>query len=193
MKKLRSTDVTTAEFARFINRSMRWVQKMIQDEQIPKPDKNGRIKTWPAIHSYITTLQDALKAGGSEAADITAARSRLELARAEEKELEVARLKGQVVLADDVEAAWLNLVSNFRARLLSLPTTLAAQGDSLPRAELLIVATKLVEKTLKELSEMEIIDEPEPDIKPNSKPSKAKNNRKTGSGKRKTTAKTDSK
>lgn len=149
------------------------------------------MKTWPAVHAYITTLQDALKAGGSESTDITSARSRLELARAEEKELEVAKLKGEVVLTEDVQNEWMNLTSNFRARMLTLPSVIAAQGVGMERGELQALAQRLVEKSLKELSEGEPLDEQT--VATDSKPAKAKTSRKTGDSKHKAPAKTDSK
>lgn len=155
MKKLRSKYCTTSELADYLGRSIRRVQQMIRDGQIPPPNNQGHLNTWAVLNSYIHSLQEALTNGGGESESITSARSRYEKARAEEKELEVAKLKGAVVLAEDVRDEWQNMVSNFRARMLTLPTTIGLQGEGMTRTELIELAEKLVHKSLKELSEGE--------------------------------------
>lgn len=190
-KKLKATTCTTSEFAAFINRSMRWVQKMIREGQIPRTDKDGKMQTWPAVHAYISSLQDALKTGGAESNEITAARGRLELARAEAAEIEVAKMKGELVMADDVMGEWMHMASNFRARILSAGSVIAAQGANMERAELLVLVQNIHETALKELSYGEL--ENESDIPANSEPEEVKTNVKGSGGKRKTTTKTDSK
>lgn len=184
-----STNVPSSFLAKLFDISARRIQQLAKEGVIPKSE-DGQYPLLGSVKGYVKNLQASLKGGGKEHNNISEARLRVEIAKAERAELEVAKLKSEVVLADDVKDEWLNMVSNFRARMLTLPSTIAAQGEGATRSELQEIAEKLVYKSLKELSEGL---EDEPIIETNTKPTKAKTNSKGGGKKRKTTAKTNSK
>lgn len=76
----------------------------------------------------------ALSAGNEEVPDFNLERARLTRANADKAELELRELQGELLRADLVEKAMLLLVTNFRARILALPSKaapelLAADGD----------------------------------------------------------------
>lgn len=159
MEKLRATYCTTSEFAKFIDKSPRWVQQMIQDEKLPNPNESGHLPTWKTIKAYIQLLQKAAKSGSGENDNLALYKERYARARAEEKELEVEKIKGSLVLKEDVRMVWTNLSSNFRSRLISLPNIIAVQGEMMTRVELKDITTRLIEKSLNELSKQKKFDE----------------------------------
>ena len=62
-----------------------------------------------------------------KAYDYDAERARLTKAQADKTELEVTELRGQLIRVPAVENHWQGMVASMRARLLSLPSKIAAQ------------------------------------------------------------------
>jgi len=116
----------TSEFANFIGRSVRLVQLMIQKGVLPLAEK-GRLDTWDALNAYITHMQQTLG------------------------EIEVALLKSELVYVDDVMSDWMNATSNFRGKILAMPSKLAAQCSGADSATIKSVWDKMVEEALAEL------------------------------------------
>jgi len=140
----------TSEFANFIGRSVRLVQLMIQKGVLPLAEK-GRLDTWDALNAYITHMQQTLGDYDVTPADIIDARKRYALAKAEKKEIEVALLKSELVYVDDVMSDWMNATSNFRGKILAMPSKLAAQCSGADSATIKSVWDKMVEEALAEL------------------------------------------
>lgn len=71
------------------------------------------------------------KKGSKEAeqiADFNTARAKREHHNAAIAEMEAAKMAGELVSADEVLKEWQGIVANVRARLLALPSKLAARG-----------------------------------------------------------------
>jgi phage terminase Nu1 subunit (DNA packaging protein) len=79
-------------------------------------------------------------------------RDRLDRANAQTRELELARLDGRSLDRDATKAEWIRVVSTARARLLGIPSTVAAQISS-PR-ERARIATMLEEEIHRALHEL---------------------------------------
>ncbi|MEM7617357.1 MAG: hypothetical protein AAF195_03130, partial [Pseudomonadota bacterium] len=136
---------------------------------------------------YITHLQDALKYGGSENGEIARARARYEIARAEEKELEVAKLLDDVVLADDVQESWNGAASNWKVKILALPAKIALRTQAMnDRQKIEDIISELVESTLTEIALYGT-------IKQDTKQTKTTTNARNSKAKSKATTKTNRK
>ncbi len=80
-----------------------------------------------------------------------AARTRREIARAEADEIKVKTMKGEFLHAETAQKLWEQVIVAFRAKMLGLPTRLAAACESQPRAVVFEHATELVHEALTEL------------------------------------------
>ena len=151
MDSLPTPTCTTKEFADFIGRTVRWVQRLVKEGHLPSANK-GRIDTWTAIHSYISYLQSSSKFQDGIYFDIVGARARYERAKAEEMLIQLALTKGEAVYVKDVKDEWMSRMANFRARMLAIPSKIAMRCcDMSDSAEIEAVMTELVEKALLEL------------------------------------------
>ena len=97
------------------------------------------------------------KAGVAVSADSYAeynkARAKKEGHLAKLAELEEKTATGELVKADDVLKEWQNVIANVRARLLSLPSKLAAQGyGARSRGDLQRLLTEGINEALAELA-----------------------------------------
>lgn len=92
-------------------------------------DTGGKYRCGDSIRRYCASLRPAAgksAAGGSvSAADLDAARVRLLTAQAEAREMLNAQMRGEAVLAEDLEVVAGALVDAIRAKLLALPTRAA--------------------------------------------------------------------
>lgn len=75
------------------------------------------------------------------------------LARAEQREIDVAKSKGELLRAQDVEQEWTNELTNIKRTLLTVPHKLAVSvEDGLSYSEKKEIAQKLIDETLKLLA-----------------------------------------
>ena len=122
-----------ATVAKILNLSERRVQQLVKEDVLPKPIK-GRYDLIACVRAYIKYLQE--RAFGKSAApqDTHLERARLLKAQADKTELEVETLRGTLIPVEMAESEWLAMVTNCRARLLSIPTKSAFQIASLSDA-----------------------------------------------------------
>ncbi len=91
-------------------------------------------------------------ADGSEALDATQERAALDRARREIVELELARKRGELLPAGEVERVWLGQVAAAKSRLLALPSKLAGRCAGLPPHEIEVEARAIVHECLTQLA-----------------------------------------
>lgn len=85
--------------------------------------------------------------------DLNAEKKRLTKLQADKAERELRKLEGDLVPADQIQKTWTNLVMNFRAQILSLPTKLAVElGSCETAAEREALIKKGLYRALDELS-----------------------------------------
>lgn len=175
---------STKWLADFCGISDRQIQRLAADGSIPAKDpKTGLFDTEACIKAYMHNLQNALKRGGTDNAEVAKSKARLEKARAEKEELEVAKMLAEVVLAEDVQEMWENASSNWKAKILGLPSKIATQTATLhDRHDIEDVVTTMIESTLNELALYG-------NTRQDTKPAKAKANTNRRTGKAKATAK----
>ncbi len=110
--------------ARLLDLSERRVQQLVRDGVIPKAER-GRYELVGAVRGYVRYLRDLVLKSETGGADYATERARLVKARADLAEMEAARMRGALLAAPEVTAAWTEIVALMRARLLVLPDKLA--------------------------------------------------------------------
>lgn len=119
----------------------------------------GKYDLWQSIRNYIKYLQDRKVnqwSGSKEAdspGDYEAHRARLTKAKADIAELDAELKKGTAHDAEAVAAVWADMIGNARAKLLSLPTTLASQLEGMTIQERKEAIQHSVNEALKELAD----------------------------------------
>lgn len=112
--------------AKLLDVTERRVRQLSSEGVIPKAAR-GRYEVVGAVRGYIRYLRNLALKGEVGAADYGIERARLVKARADLAEMEAARMRGDLILAADVIAAWTEVVALMRARLLALPDKIAPQ------------------------------------------------------------------
>jgi phage terminase Nu1 subunit (DNA packaging protein) len=119
----------------------------------------GKYDLWQSIRNYIKFLQERkvnqwTGTGESDKpGDYEAHRARLTKAKADIAELDAELKKGTAHDAEAVAAVWSDMIGNARAKLLSLPTTLASQLEGMTIQERKEAIQHGVSDALKELAD----------------------------------------
>lgn len=141
--------ISAAELVERLGVSKNLVSYMAREDGAPCDHHGWR---WPeTMHWYIQREKARGRpAGGGE--DASRARDRLETARAEMAELELAKLRGQLMTLEQYDDVVGGAFARVRARLLNLPGKFAGEGEMKPREDLLELAQRLVDEALEELA-----------------------------------------
>jgi phage terminase Nu1 subunit (DNA packaging protein) len=102
------------------------VNQLCREGIIPKAER-GRYELVPVIQGYIRYLRDRAVKGDVHGDDYSTHRTRLIKARADVMEMEKAQMEASLIPAQDVQSAWIEVLSACRAKLLSLPTKTAPE------------------------------------------------------------------
>ena len=105
---------------------------------IPRTE-HGTYELLPCLHAYINHLRGKGMAGVDQADMFSVQRARLYRAKADIAEVERAQLAGDLVEVDDIEQAWIDMVTIVKTRLLTIPTKMA------PRLALINSPTRIRE------------------------------------------------
>lgn len=142
--------------AKLLDITERRVRQLSAEGIIPKVAR-GRYEMVGAVRGYIRYLRDLNLQGDVGPADYATQRARLVKARADLAEMEASEMRGDLLSAPDVTAAWTEIVALMRARLLVLPDKLAPvvhETTSINQAK--DVIKKAVFEVLTEISETEV-------------------------------------
>lgn len=117
-----------ATIAKLLLLSDRRVQQLTSEGVLPRAER-GRYELAAVVQAYVRFLRDRALPGSSEAAadDFHKARARRTAAEASLAEMRAAEAQGELIPADDVRAVLVSVVARVRAKLLALPTKLAAR------------------------------------------------------------------
>lgn len=144
--------VSSNELAKLFGLTIQRIHQLAADGVIPKTGR-GEFPKDECIRAYICFLKELAARPGGENEVIARSRARYEAARAEEREIDLAERKRELVHVDDVMDEVSKMVANFRARVLAIPSAVAAQGVGMTsRAELENLAKNKVYEALHELS-----------------------------------------
>jgi len=142
--------------AKLLDITERRVRQLSAEGIIPKVSR-GRYEMVGAVRGYIRYLRDLNLQGDVGPADYATQRARLVKARADLAEMEASEMRGDLLPAPDVTAAWTEIVALMRARLLVLPDKLAPvvhETTSINQAK--DVIKRAVFEVLTEISETEV-------------------------------------
>jgi phage terminase Nu1 subunit (DNA packaging protein) len=134
------------------------VAQLVNMGVIPRKER-GRYELVPVVRGYIHYLRERAIKGDAQAGgdDYAAHRARLTKAKADMAEMEREQMANALIPAVDVERAWIEVVSNMRAKLLAIPTTAAADAQAAATlAEAKQVLKEKINEALAELSEMRV-------------------------------------
>ena len=124
----KSPTVDVSTLAKLFNLTAMRVQQLATDGVVVRSGR-GKYELWPSIRNYIKSLQERKVnqwgSGSEQGGEYEGHRARLTKARADMAEVQAALLKGTTHEASAVEAVWFDMISNARAKLLSLPSKLA--------------------------------------------------------------------
>lgn len=160
-RRIEGISLTGAEFGVLIGVRERRVREL-RDKGVLASDEQGRYPLADNVRAYCAHLRPAdgkAAEGGSEAGvGLDAARVRLVTAQAEARELLNAQLRGEAVLAEDLEAIVGGTFDAVRAKLLAVPIAAAARLQGVTdqvavRAEI----AGLIENALVELAQTEVV------------------------------------
>ena len=136
--------------------SERRVQQLSRAGVIPKAAR-GRYELIGSVRGYIRHLRDINIKSETGTVDYGIERARLVKAKADLAEMEASQMRGDLLPAPDVTAAWTEIVALMRARLLVLPDKIAPvvhETTSLNQTR--DVIKKAVYEVLTEIAETEI-------------------------------------
>lgn len=132
------------------------INQLVREGIVPRAER-GRYELVPVVQAYVRYLRDRAVKGDVHGDDYSAHRTRLVKTRADLMEIEKAQIEGKLIPAHDVEAAWIEVFSNCRAKILSIPTKTAAEvlgADSLNAIKGILKSA--VNEALAELAHVEI-------------------------------------
>jgi phage terminase Nu1 subunit (DNA packaging protein) len=151
-----SPSVEVGTLAKLFNLTAVRVQQLVSDGVVIRVAR-GKYDLWQSIRNYIKYLQERKvnqwTGTEGEPDGYTQHRARLTKAKADKAEVEAALIKGTAHEAQAVSAVWSDMVANARAKLLALPTKLAAQLEGMTIAERQSAIHTVVLQALTELSE----------------------------------------
>ncbi|KEO84768.1 type IV toxin-antitoxin system AbiEi family antitoxin domain-containing protein [Tumebacillus flagellatus] len=116
--------VSTSELARVFGKSTRWVNDLTHDEVLEKV-KHGTYRLPDSVQRYIEHLKKQYEEGGG--IDYAFEKAAHERVKRKKAEIELAAMEGQMHSSADVETVMNDMVGNFRAKMLALPSILAPQ------------------------------------------------------------------
>jgi phage terminase Nu1 subunit (DNA packaging protein) len=99
--------------------STRWVQRLVDEHDMPRAER-GQYDAVTVVRWYIRFLKK--EATESD----THQRTRLQRANADLRELDLAKRRGELVEVETIKNAVTDLILASKARLLSIPTKMAA-------------------------------------------------------------------
>lgn len=132
------------------------INQLAREGIIPKVER-GRYELVPVVRAYIQYLRMGNLKRDLPEDDYTTHRMRLTRARADIMEMEKAQMEEKLIPAGDIESAWIEVVANMRAKILSLPTKAAPElfaAESL--SEVKSILKEQIFEALTELENVEI-------------------------------------
>ena len=158
--KLAGVTFSAAEFGALVGVSERRVREL-RDQAVLTSDAKGRYapENVAAYCAHIRPASGSASAGGSEGgAALDVARVRLVTAQADARELLNAQLRGEAVLAEDLEAIVGGTFDAVRSKMLAVPVSAAARLAGVSeKVEMQAIIAGLVNDALSDLASTEIV------------------------------------
>jgi phage terminase Nu1 subunit (DNA packaging protein) len=139
--------------AKLLMLTERRVQQLAAEGSIPKPER-GKYELAPTVQAYIRYLRDRSVGADMNGDDQAGAyKTRMLKAKTRVAEAEADQVDGALLRRSVVEVAWTRMISNMRARLLSIPSKIAPLVHSAPSIAAVSAAlTSAIHEALEEIS-----------------------------------------
>jgi phage terminase Nu1 subunit (DNA packaging protein) len=116
--------VPLATVAKLLDLTERRVNQLAKEGVLPKTAR-GRYELVPVVRAYIAYLRQKAVNSDVSRDDWQTQRTRLTKLKADMAEMEKLQMQDRLIPADDVSDAWEAMVSNMKAKMLSLPSKVA--------------------------------------------------------------------
>jgi phage terminase Nu1 subunit (DNA packaging protein) len=146
-------EIQTSELAAIVGKSSRWIRQLVTDGVL-KQISRGKFILGEAIISYIEYAS-----GGKEEDNkprLIDHKTEHERIKAERAALELARMRGELHAAEDVEVVMNDMLTAFRQKILAIPTKLSPQLSGVEDVN--IIKAKLTADLHEALSELSNYD-----------------------------------
>ena len=141
--------VNAAELGRIVGVSRQRINNLAADGVLPRTQR-GKFEISAAVQAFMRHKQVQAAAAESSTKTFAAERSRLAKLKADAAEREAKVESGELVRASEVENAWLMVIQSARAKLLLIPTKVAARASQRPPAEVRALLRKEINAALAE-------------------------------------------
>lgn len=147
---IQEQEIRTGELAAIVGKSDRWIRQLVTDGVLKQVGR-GKFVLGDAIAAYIEYVS-----GGKEEDNrprLIDHKTEHERIKTERAALELARMRGELHAAEDVEVVMNDMLAAFRQKILALPTKMAPQLvdiDDIGRVKALL--TKDLHEALSELA-----------------------------------------
>ena len=118
------TMVSVAQFAPLVELTVQRVYQLCQQNILPKV-VDGNLPLIAGMQAYIRYLRGFSNADAQSRTSVAHERARLFKARADIAELERQARFDRLVPIEEIEPSWAQLVSNFRTRIIAIPSKAA--------------------------------------------------------------------
>ena len=142
------TALSVADLARLSGRNRSTIMKQINDVEYVDGKHGAKMYESTLV---LPILYNVAKAGDL---DLQAERARLSYHQANKASLEEREASGELVNINEIEKEWISLMAAFRAKMLGMPTKLAAQLCGLEtKTEIRAMVNGMIESALEELED----------------------------------------
>jgi len=145
--------VQQIELARFIGLTTRRVHDLTKENIFKKTTKGYPF--FECTQIYIEYLR--ARSDGKSQTTTTAEKlkERKLLAEAEMREIDLEEVKGRLIDVDKVRDVWIHMASNFKSKMISLPTKIASSCYGRAKPQIQREAQALINQALEELANSE--------------------------------------
>ena len=126
------------ELGELVGKTDRTIRNM--DRELPEDEKlcvkasNGKYDVGIFVRRYVKMMVDRAT---QEMSDLDAVKARHEIVKTEKTELEVARMRGDLVSVNDVRRLWGDISSTIMNGMIHLPSSLAPMVQGLTNVEVI--------------------------------------------------------
>ena len=147
---IREFTVSQSQLARALGVSQPRVNQLIDEGVVVRDEQstNGQVMLFESVQNYYLS-----KNATGDNVNFWKERGLHEKAKRELAEVKLAKTRGELYEAATVEGVLTELLTNFRNKLLGLPSKYATQLEGKTRAEIYTALTTAIEDELAELSE----------------------------------------
>ena len=147
---IRFLTVTQTNLGKALGLSQQRIGQLIDEGIVVRDEmsKGGRVMLFESLQNHFLS-----KNVTGDSVNFWKERGLHERAKRKLAELKVGKAKGELYDASTVESVLVELLTNFRNKLLGLPTKYSTQLEGKNRAEIYDILTAAIEEELSELSE----------------------------------------